>query len=114
MKWLVLLIVASMANVAAALDWYVEPNPAWAGDPTVNVEYVYTSGSPTGPVIGAAALLIGPLLPGQPRPIAADQFVGRGGVVCIVANAVRGTERGETASRCDPFRLGAPSVSSPR
>ena len=99
---------------ALALDWYVLPADAWAGDAGVSVEYVYTSGSATGPVIGAAAVMVGPLLAGQPRPIAASQFDGRGATVCVVANSVRGTERSVTVSSCHPFRLAAPALSAPR
>ena len=109
-----LLTLAVAPSVASALDWHVLPNDAWAGDAGVNVEYSYAQGSASGPVIGAAAVMIGPLLQGVERPIAADQFVGRGETVCLVANAVRGDIRSPAVSDCYTFLLGAPALLAPR
>lgn len=109
-----LIAFMAVATNAFALDWPVLPNEAWDNDAGVNVEYVYTRGSATGPVIGAAAVLQGPLRIGEPRLVAASQFEGRGETVCLVANAVRGTERSDAVSNCHPFRLGPPRLSNPR
>ncbi len=113
-RFLTLATLALVASPAFALDWYVEPNAAWDNDAGVSVEYVYTRGSSTGPAIGAAQVMIGPLQLGQPRPIAASQFEGRGEVVCLVANAARGDIRSPAVSDCYTFPLGAPSLSAPR
>ncbi len=113
-RCITLAILVLVASPAFALDWYVEPNPAWDNDAGVSVEYVYTRGSSTGPAIGAAAVMVGPLQLGQPRPVAASQFEGRGEVVCLVANAVRGDIRSPAVSDCYSFPLGAPSLSAPR
>jgi hypothetical protein len=113
-KWITVALSLVVSSPVYAVEWRVLPNDAWAGDASVNVEYAYTAGSATGPVIGAAAVMIGPLMPGVERPITADQFVGRGGTVCLTANAVRGTERSVTVSNCAPFPLGPPSLLSPR
>lgn len=110
----VLALALVIAPIARAVDWGVLPNDAWAGDASVNVEYSYTRGTPTGTVIGAAAVMIGPLLPGTPRNVDGDQFTGRGETICLVANAIRGTERSPVVSDCFLFRLGAPVINSPR
>jgi hypothetical protein len=114
MRLLVLLITMLYAWPVYALDWGILPNDSWAGDATVNVEWAYTAGSASGPVIGAAAVMQGPLLPGQPRLVSADQFDGRGETVCLTANAIRGVERSVVVSDCTHFRLGPPILSAPR
>ena len=94
----------------AAADWQVGPNAAWAGDATVSVTHYFTDGTPAGARIGADKLMIGPLLPGELRPIADAAFVDGGKTVCANAYAVRGPVQSQVVSACKSFQLGAPSL----
>ena len=60
-------------------------------------------------MVGQAELFIGPLLPGQSRPVVTSQFVGTNRTICLNAEGFRAAEPSVTASAvpdCFLFRFG--------
>ena len=85
----ILTLTASFAQANDAQKWAVRPSDRWTVTDDVQVRYWFTENDS---VVGQAQLFIGPLLPGQDRPIVTTQFVDSGRNICVFAEAFRGAE----------------------
>ena len=81
--------VSGLAKADDAQKWAVHPSDTWTLADDVQVRYWFTENQN---VVGQASLFIGPLLPGEDRPIVTTQFVGSGRNICVFAEAFRGSE----------------------
>ena len=114
------LLVATPMAASAANEFGIRAPEDWTPDlqgdePNVGIETWYTEGGTT----VQEHVFIGPLQPGETRPIDAEQFVGSGRTICIEGYSYYVDEPATQAlavpacrafprSRLAPFELSAP------
>jgi len=86
---LALCLMSASAFAGDGRNWTVQPAGTWTSTDNVNVSYFFKE---AGVQLGSAQLLIGPLLPGQDRPVDGGEFVGSGRTICLNAEAFRADE----------------------
>ena len=82
-------LFATVARADINQVWAIHPSDLWTTNDNVSVRYWLTE---NGTTLAPAQLFIGPLLPGQDRPVVTTQFVGSGRTICIQAEAYRSAE----------------------
>ena len=111
-----LLTIAVAPSVAHALAWQVVPDAAHDSDD--RIAYWLTEDTADGTELGPATLFVGPLPPGVPRDVLADEFARSGRTICLHARSVSAANValvGQEVHRCDTFpRLPAPALLGPR
>lgn len=90
MKALALILALTLPSVAFAGPWRIQAPPSWTAEPDdaepeVSIDSWFTEGGTS----IANGVFVGPLLPGEIRPLVGGVFLGTGRTVCANATAER-------------------------